>query len=341
MIDFANRRFTIRIGRASKRPLKTGEHIARRTSTVGRKTSTRRVSVRNSAALKRAPSGAGGLHRGASVHRSPSALRRGASVKRTPSAARRNSKRISTIAQNGQRLLPELASSETAIPATDKPESTVPLTSPVASSTSPKSFLGKLTSRFRGRSKVPKAEGNHPSLDLVTQGIAGSLTAAPSSSNLAPLSPAPRSPSLRSPSPGSRVTFVDTVGPTKSEKELSNCVAESGSQPIPTSPDAGQKGCSDLAPAIVDDNSDNDGEWVDAEDDQADSEPRKSADMKLDNMDNISRDPGAPAISLEVGPLATGVQAKPQAGDQPGSTRLLQVSHFGGLSQDTSGPDAR
>ncbi|CAE6535957.1 unnamed protein product [Rhizoctonia solani] len=353
MIDFANRRFTIRIGRASKRPLKTGEHIARRTSTMSRKTSTRRVSVRNSAALKRAPSGAGGLHRGASVHRSQPGLRRGASVKRAPSAARRNSKRISTIAQNGQRLLPEPESSETAILGTDKPESTAPLTSPVTSPTSPKSFFSKLTSRFRGRSKVPKAEESHPSLDLVTQGITGSLTATPSSSNLAPLSPAPKSPSLRSPSPGSRVTFVDTVEPTTPEKETSNHVQGSGSQPNPTSPDAAQKECPDLAPVIVDDNGEDDGEWVDAED-EADSEPRKSAGTKLDDMNDLiskgspthdtprcSGDLGAPVIAPEVDPFATGVQTKSRTEDQPDSTGLPQTSLLGGLPHDTSGPDGR
>lgn len=98
MIDFSKRRFTIRIGRTTK--LKNGEQLSRRTSVIGRKTSTRstrRVSVRNSTALRRAPSAAGGLHRGASVRRSQSGVRRGASVKRAPSAARRNSKRISTM----------------------------------------------------------------------------------------------------------------------------------------------------------------------------------------------------------------------------------------------------
>ncbi|CAE6427268.1 unnamed protein product [Rhizoctonia solani] len=351
MIDFANRRFTIRIGRGSK-PLKTGERIGRRTSTVGRKTSTRRVSVRNSTALKRAPSGSGGLHRGASVHRSQSALRRGASVKRAPSASRQNSKRISTIAHNGQLLLPEPSSSGAAVHTTVTDEPAASLTSPVTSPTSPKSFLSKLTSRFRGRSKVPKVEANHPSLDLVTQGITDSLTATPSASNLAPASPVLKSPSLRSPSPGSRVTFVDTLEPAKSENETSQCVVESTSQANPTSPNVTQKDSSELAPVIVDESGEDDGEWVDAEDDEANSEPRKSVGIKSGNaVDPISEDIankairrsgdlGTPAISLGGGPLVTTVQAEdqPNASTQSGS---LETSLLGGLLQDTSGPDAR
>ncbi|KAH7341844.1 hypothetical protein B0J17DRAFT_715008 [Rhizoctonia solani] len=350
MIDFANRRFTIRIGRASK-PLKTGERIARRTSTVGRKTSTRRVSVRNSTALKRAPSGAGGLNRGASLHRSQSALRRGASVKRAPSASRRNSKRISTIAHNGQLLLPEPSSPGAAVrtTVTDEPGPAASLTSPVTSPTSSKSFLSKLTSRFRGRSKVPKVEANHPSLDLVTQGITDSLTATHSASNLAPVSPVLKSPSLRSPSPGSRVTFVDTLEPAKSENEASKCESQTNR----TSLNVVQKDSSELAPVVVDENVEDDGEWVDAEDDEANSEPRKSMGIKLDStVDPMSKgvayeasgDPGAPAISLQDGPLATSVQPKPQTEDQPNaSTQLgsLETSLLGDLSQNTSGPDAR
>ncbi|CAE6461908.1 unnamed protein product [Rhizoctonia solani] len=314
MIDFANRRFTIRIGRAGK-PLKSGEHIARRTSTMGRKTSARRVSVRNSTALKRAPSGASGLHRGASVHRSQSALRRGASVKRAPSSTRRTSKRISAIAQNGQLVLPEPASPNTVAQATapGEPEPAASLASPVTSPKSSKSFLSKLTSRFRGRSKIPKAEQNHPSLDLVTQGITDGITAMPSASSLAPVSPVQRSPSMRSPSPGSRVTFVDTIEPTKSENDTSDRAVGSESPPDSGLPDAAQKDSSDLAP-VVDDNGDDDGEWVDAEDDEVNSEPRKSLGAKLDNMvdpmgsslaqdvPQPSGDLGSSVISLEVGP---------------------------------------
>lgn len=86
MLDFASRRFTIRIGR---------KPIGRRTSVAGRRTSTRR-SVRNST-LRRAPSAAsGGLQRGASVRRSQSGVRRGASVRRAPSS-HRNSKRMSAL----------------------------------------------------------------------------------------------------------------------------------------------------------------------------------------------------------------------------------------------------
>ncbi|KAL5634991.1 hypothetical protein ACGC1H_002881 [Rhizoctonia solani] len=347
MIDFANRRFTIRLGRTGK-PLKTGEHIARRTSTLGRKTSARRVSARNSTALKRAPSGAGGLHRGASVHRSQSALRRGASVKRASSATRRNSKRTSAIAQNGQLVLPEPASPNAIVHSAEPATS---LTPPVTSPKPPKSFLSKLTSRFRGRSKIPKVEENHPSLDLVTQGITEGLAATLSASNLAPLSPVQRSPSMRSPSPGSRVTFVDTLEPNKSGNDISNCVVESGPELNSTSPDA-QKDSSDLTP-VVDDNGDDDGEWVDADDGEVDSEPHKSLGMKSDNVvdrmgegspaHDVSRhseDPGAPVISLEVGP---GVRTELQTEDQPKINGLsgFQTSLLTGLSGGNSGPDAR
>ncbi|KAJ1307458.1 hypothetical protein OPQ81_001558 [Rhizoctonia solani] len=350
MINFANRRFTIRIGRGSK-PLKAGEHLARRTSTLGRKTSSRRVSVRNSAALKRAPSGAGGLHRGASLHRSQSGLRRGASVKRAPSAARRNSKRISTV-QNDQLLLTGLTSPETAVctAETNEPGQTASLASPVTSPTSPKSFLSKLTSRFRGRSKIPKVEENHPSLDLVTQRISDGLTAAPSTSNLTPISPAPKSPSPRSPSPGSRVTFVDTLPPplTKLENENSINIAESGSRVVTTSLNVAQDS-SDLVSAIVDDNGDDDGEWVDAEDDETNSEPRKSLGVKSENMADVMKghtahNSGVPATSPEQIGLATGVRANSQAEDLPNASSLsgpLQVSLLSSLSQNTSGPDVR
>ncbi|CAE6436221.1 unnamed protein product [Rhizoctonia solani] len=348
MIDFANRRFTIRLGRTGK-PLKTGEHIARRTSTMGRKTSARRVSVRNSTALKRAPSGAGGLHRGASVHRSQSALRRGASVKRASSATRRNSKRISAIVQNGQLVLPEPASPNAIVHSTGP---ATLLTSPVTSPKTPKSFLSKLTSRFRGRSKIPKVEENHASLDLVTQGITDGLMATPSASNLAPVSPIQISPSMRSPSPGSRVTFVDTLEPTKSENDISNCVVEEGPELHSASPNAAHKDSSDLTP-VVDDNGDDEGEWVDAEDAEVDPEPRKSLGIKLDkvvdpmgecspahDVPRHSGDPGVPVISPEVGP---GVRTELQTEDQPkiNGPSGFQTSLLTDLSGDTSGPGTR
>ncbi|KDN50555.1 hypothetical protein RSAG8_01053, partial [Rhizoctonia solani AG-8 WAC10335] len=154
---------------------------------------------------------------------------------------------------------------------------------------------------------------------------------------------------MRSPSPGSRVTFVDTLEPTKSENDISNCVVESGSQPNSTLPNAAQKDTSDLAP-VVDDNGDDDGEWVDAEDD-VDSEPRKSLGIKLDNMvdpmnkGSPAHDPprhsgnlGAPVISSEVGP---GVRTGLQAEDQPNTNTLSGLQTLSGLSHDTPGPDAR
>ncbi|QRW17870.1 hypothetical protein RhiXN_02794 [Rhizoctonia solani] len=318
MLDFTNRRFTIRIGRASK-PLKTGEHIARRTSTLGRKTSARRVSW------------AGGVNRGASVRRSQSALRRGPSVKRTSSTTRRNSKRMSTMAQN-QLLAPPSSSLDIPVSTseTDEPEATASLTSPVTSPTSPKSFLSKLTSRFRGRSKVPKVEENHPSLDSVTQGITGGLTAALPSTDLTPVSHIPDPPSLRSPSPTSRVTFVDACEPSKSKSE-------------PQSPSS-----------VGND----DGEWIDAEDDEVDLEPRKSLGLKsgasIDlmhegvpayNVPRHSGDLGVPAISPEViDPLGTDTQISLQVGDQSNPDPLAASLHallLNDQPRDTSSSDAR
>ncbi|KAF8688989.1 hypothetical protein RHS03_09215, partial [Rhizoctonia solani] len=350
MLDFTNRRFTIRIGRASK-PLKTGEHITRRTSTLGRKTSARRVSVRNSTALKRAPSGAGGVNRGASVRRSQSALRRGPSVKRTSSTTRRNSKRMSTMAQNSQLLAPPSSSLDIPVSTseTDEPEATASLTSPVTSPTSPKSFLSKLTSRFRGRSKVPKVEENHPSLDSVTQGITGGLTAALPSTDLTPVSHIPDPPSLRSPSPTSRVTFVDACEPSKSKSEPQS--PSSVVQAI-TSAYATQK---DI---VLEDEGNDDGEWIDAEDDEVDLEPRKSLGLKsgasidlmhegipAHNVPRHSGDLGVPATSPEViDPLGTDTPISLQVGDQSNPDPLAASLHallLNDQPRDTSSSDAR
>ncbi|CAE7153461.1 unnamed protein product [Rhizoctonia solani] len=253
---------------------------------------------------------------------------------------------------SGQLVLPEPTSPSTVARPTEagQPGSTVPLTSPVTSPTSPKSFLSKLTSRFRGRGKLPKAEGNHPSLDLVTQGITGSLTATPSVSNLAPVSPVQKSPSMRSPSPG-RVTFVDTPEPVKSENDINPCVTEIESQPSSNLPGAAQKDLSELAPAIIDDTGDDDGDWVDAEDDEVVSEPRKSLGVKLDNMvDPVNQGSLTDDASRHFGDLGAAVDSLGQVGpgkqteDQPDTSTLpglLQPSLLGGLSGDATGPDAR
>ncbi|CAE6352069.1 unnamed protein product [Rhizoctonia solani] len=226
----------------------------------------------------------------------------------------------------------------------NEPEATMSLVSPVTSPTSPKSFFSKLTSRFRGRSKVPKVEENHPSLDSVTQGIATTLTAPLPSASLAPH--VPDSPSLRSPSPSSRVTFVNTPESSKSENEAGSPVVSGSLLHNPTSRDTEQKETCDSV--VVDDDGNDDGEWIDAEDDEAGSEPRKSlglrsgASIDLMNGSNPaydtprhSGDPGPPAISLgAIDPFGTSLQANSQAEDQPNPDALstpLQALIFNDL----------
>ncbi|KAF8754145.1 hypothetical protein RHS01_06242 [Rhizoctonia solani] len=314
MLDFTNRRFTIRIGRASK-PLKTGEHIARRTSTLGRKTSARRVSVRNSTALKRAPSGAGGVNRGASVRRSQSALRRGPSVKRTSSTTRRNSKRMSTMAQNSQLLAPPSSSLDIPVSTseTDEPEATASLTSPVTSPTSPKSFLSKLTSRFRSK-----------------QGSKGGLTAALPSTDLTPVSHIPDPPSLRSPSPTSRVTFVDACEPSKSKSEPQSpsSVVQAITSAYPTQKDA-----------VLDDEGNDDGEWIDAEDDEVDLEPRKSLGLKSGASIDLMHE-GIPAHNVPRHSGDLGLASWDQSNPDPLAASLHALL-LNDQPRDTSSSDAR
>ncbi|CAE6411053.1 unnamed protein product [Rhizoctonia solani] len=256
---------------------------------------------------------------------------------------------MSAVAQNTQLLFPpsslEMPMSTTG---NDEPEATTSLASPVTSPTSPKSFLSKLTSRFRGRSKVPKVEENHPSLDLVTQGITGSLTAP-----LLPASPAaaqhvPDSPSLRSPSPNSRVTFVDAPESSNSENKARSSVVQGAPLLDPTSPNIMQETC-DTVPVVVDDDGYDDGEWIDAEEDEAGSEVRKSLGLKsgasihLMNEGNLAHD--APRHSGDLGvPVTSPAIADPRAEDQPNPDTVsasLQALLLNDLPRNTSGPDAR
>ncbi|QRW03615.1 hypothetical protein RhiLY_02614 [Ceratobasidium sp. AG-Ba] len=263
MLDFKSRRFIVRLGRNNK----SGEPVNKRASIVGRKLSARRVSVRNSTALRRAPSGAGGLQRGTSVRRSPSGVRRGASVRRAPSSARRNSQRASLYVDGNPPASSSPAPNAETGPATTlvpEPSSVQPAANPAPSL----SFLSKLAIRFRGRSKKTQAQpAPSPS----------AIAATFSATNLSPIGIAPpRSPSLRSPSPGSRVTFVDTAHPNRvSAIETDNTPAQPGvdTSAVEEAEKLPQKSGFDIPMEIVDEPEGAEDEWVDAEDDIPHPEP--------------------------------------------------------------------
>ncbi|KAG8737023.1 hypothetical protein FRC10_008649 [Ceratobasidium sp. 414] len=341
MLDFATRRFT-RLGRGNKSGLVSGESANKRASVVGRKTSARRVSVRNSSALRRAPSGAGGLHRGTSVRSSQSAVRRGTSVRRAPSAARRNSKRMSAYVDG----IPPASSFQppSTEPATLKPP--VSPDTPVQPPPTSKSFFSKLTSRFRGRSKPPKLHiPSSPQLAPESSAIAATFSA----TNLSPAGFAPpRSPSLRSPSPGSRVTFVDT--PFEPAK-VPECQTDNSPVPRVDTPPAveavkklpEEADPTPLVEEIVDEGNGSDDEWVDADDDGLDPEPRIPTASNDDSAHAGSTEPAVPEPASEIEtsekippPAKSGETAR----DQPEVVHL-QADVLTDLAQGSIGVDVR
>ncbi|KAG8794993.1 hypothetical protein FRC12_019320 [Ceratobasidium sp. 428] len=361
MIDFKSRRFTVRLGRNNKSGLVSGEQANKRASIVGRKASVRRrVSTRNTGALRRAPSGAGGLNRGASVRRSQSGVRRGASVRRAPSAARRTSKRMSAYV-DGITPSPSFQTSdaETGPAATLKPPVLLdqahiqPTTSPAPS----KSFFSKLTSRFRGRSKTSKAQ-------TVISTQPSALAATFSATNLSPVGCAPpRSPSLRSPSPGSRVKFVDT--PVEEPSTASDAPADNNPPADPrveSSPVSEEEKkspeVSDPTPAqqeIVDESDGPDDEWVDAEDENLDLEPHISPAASNDpaivseHVENTITQPAVPEpasteVDIPEQPVAAAHDAKSEetARDQDLLAAVrLQTEVVDHLVHDSVGLDVR
>lgn len=191
----------------------------------------------------------------------------------------------------------------------------------VTSPGSTKSFFSKLTSRFRGRSKLPKEAC--PPLPL-SQAPPTTITA---TLGLAPIMAAPpRSPSLRSPSPGSRVTFADAPAElAKVSNVTTDLAANSSLHPDSASPAQilSTSGSPEpILPDVVADAVDNDEDWVDAEDDD-NSEPHKSLNPKSDGVHA-----GGPSDQVPTCP--------------PGSTEIPQVNvdlrAFEQLVIDAHGP---